>query len=74
MFMKGAYMRDYSEPIINTRTFLKRAEDCLLANNPMGAYHHAMNAFKEIQLIMDYCLDEGKNETNEQTQSTSDVR
>lgn len=75
ILMKGEFMTDYSEPIINTREFLRRAEHCLLANNPTGAYHHAMNAFKETQLIMDYCLKEmEENETNEQTQSTSDIR
>ena len=60
-------MRDYSEHLINTRHFLKRAEECLTANNPMGAYHHMMNAFREVEALLDHCLEESKLETNQQT-------
>jgi len=54
--------KDYSECIINTREFLRRAEECFLARNPMGAYHHAMNAFQEIQDLLEIALDEGRKE------------
>ena len=47
-------MTDYSEQLINTRHFLKRAEDCLSTKNPMGAYHHAMNAFREVEALLDH--------------------
>ena len=66
-------MTDYSEQLINTREFLRRAEKCLQAKNTTGAYHHAMNAFKEIEQLLDFCLEGMKNDTNEQAQSTSDV-
>ena len=60
-------MTDYSEQLINTRHFLKRAEDCLNAKNPMGAYHHMMNVFREVEELLDYCLEESKDEVNKQT-------
>ena len=66
-------MTDYSEQLINTREFLRRAEQCLQAKNTTGAYHHAMNAFKEIEALLEYCLEDMKNEADEQTQPTTDV-
>ena len=60
-------MTDYAEQLINTRHFLRRAEECLNAKNPKGAYHHMMNAFREIEELLDYCLEESKDEVNEQT-------
>jgi hypothetical protein len=66
-------MTDYSESIINTREFLRRAEQCLQAKNTTGAYHHAMNAFKETEALLEYCLEGMKNDTNEQAQPTADV-
>jgi hypothetical protein len=52
--------KDYSECFINIRYFLRNAEDCFNAKNPMGAYHHVMNAFQEVQELLDIALEEGK--------------
>lgn len=54
--------KDYSECIINIREFLRRTEEAFLNKNPMGAYHHAMNAFQETQDLLEIALDEGKKE------------
>lgn len=53
-------MQDYADPLINAREFLRRTEESLLANNYMGAYHHAMQAFREVEALLDYCLDKTK--------------
>ena len=53
-------MKDYSECIINIREFLRRAEDCFNTKNPMGAYHHAMSAFQEVEDLLEIALEEGK--------------
>jgi hypothetical protein len=53
-------MKDYSECIINAREFLRRTEDCFLAKNPMGAYHHAMALFREVEELLDVALEESK--------------
>lgn len=52
--------KDYSECLINIREFLRRAEDCFLAKNPMGAYHHAMQAFQETEDLLEVALEESK--------------
>jgi len=57
---KGEQMQDYADPLINAREFLRRTEESLLANNYMGAYHHAMQAFREVEALLDYCLDKTK--------------
>lgn len=57
-------MKDYSESMINTREFLRRTEDCLLDNNHMGAYHYAMQAFREVQDLLEYCLEKSKDLKN----------
>lgn len=49
-------MKDYSECLINIREFLRRAEECFLAKNSIGAYHHGMNAFKETQDLLEFAL------------------
>lgn len=49
--------KDYSECIINIKAFVRRAEDCFNAKNPIGAYHHTMNAFKEVEELLDIALD-----------------
>lgn len=51
-------MKDYADSLINAREFLKRTESCLLANNHMGAYHHAMQAFREVESLLDFCLEQ----------------
>ena len=55
-------MKDYSECIINIREFLRRTEDCFNAKNPMGAYHHAMSAFQEMEDLLEIALEEGRCE------------
>ena len=60
LLKKGEQMEDYADPLINAREFLRRTEQCLLANNHMGAYHHAMQAFREVEALLDYCLDKTK--------------
>lgn len=52
--------KDYSECLINIKHFLRNAEDCFLAKNPMGAYHHVMNAFQETEELLEIALDEAK--------------
>lgn len=53
-------MKDYAESLTNAREFLRRTEACLLQNNHMGAYHHAMQAFRETEYLLDYCLEKTK--------------
>jgi len=53
-------MKDYSESMINARQSLDKTHDCLLNNNPMDAYHYAMQVFREIQEIMEYCLEKSR--------------
>lgn len=57
-------MKDYAESLINAREFLYKTEACILQNNHMGAYHHAMQAFREIEELMDYCLEKTKDLRN----------
>lgn len=57
-------MKDYSECLINVREFLRRAEDCFNAKNPVGASHHVMNAIHETQDLLDFAI--------EQTRENSD--
>ena len=57
-------MKDYSECLINVREFLRRAEECFLAKNDIGAYEHGMNAFKEIQDLLE-CALEGMKEKDD---------
>jgi hypothetical protein len=57
-------MKDYAESLVNAREFLRRTEACLLANNHMGAYHHAMQAFRETEDLLDYCLEKTKDLRN----------
>ena len=57
-------MKDYSECLINIREFLRRAEECFLAKNDIGAYHHSMNAFKEMQDLLEVAL-EGMKEKDD---------
>jgi hypothetical protein len=57
-------MKDYAESLVNAREFLRRTEDCLLENNHMGAYHHAMQAFRETEDLLDYCLEKTKDLKN----------
>lgn len=54
--------KDYSECIIHIREFLRRAEDCFNAKNPMGAYHHVMNAFQETEDLLEIALEESKHD------------
>lgn len=53
-------MKDYAESLINAREFLRRTEECLLQNNHMGAYHHAMQTFRETEDLLNYCLEKTK--------------
>lgn len=53
--------KDYSECLINIKEFLRRAEECFLNKNPIGAYHHAMSAFQETQDLLDVALEEMKD-------------
>jgi hypothetical protein len=57
-------MKDYAESLINAREFLHKTEDCLLANNHMGAYHYAMQSFREIEELLEYCLEKTKDLRN----------
>ena len=52
--------KDYSECIINIKEFIRRAEDCFNARNPMGAYHHVMSAFQETEDLLEIALEESK--------------
>ena len=54
--------KDYSECIINIKEFIRRAEDCFNAKNPMGAYHHVMNAFQETEDLLEIALEESKHD------------
>jgi len=60
MYIQGGVMKDYSECLINVRFFLRNAEECFLAKNPMGAYHHLMNAFQETEEMLEIALEESK--------------
>ena len=53
-------MKDYSECLLNVRFFLRNAEECFLTKNPMGAYHHVMNAFQETEELLEIALEESK--------------
>lgn len=53
-------MKDYSECIINIKEFIRRTDECFNANNPIGAYHHAMKAFQETQELLDIALEKSK--------------
>ncbi len=55
-------MKDYSECLINIRTFLRRAEECFLAKNSIGAYEHGMDAFKELQDMLEFALEDMKED------------
>jgi hypothetical protein len=57
-------MKDYAESLINAREFLHKTEACILQNNHMGAYHHAMQAFRAVEELMDYCLEKTKDLRN----------
>lgn len=62
MFIQGGNMKDYSECIINIKEFIRRAEDCFNAKNPIGAYKHTMDAFNEVQELLDVALEESKDD------------
>ena len=49
-------MKDYSECLINVREFLRRAEDCFNAKNPVGASHHVMNAIHDTKDLFDFAI------------------
>lgn len=57
-------MKDYSECLINIREFLRRTEECFQAKNSIGAYEHGMNAFKEVQDLLE-CALEGMKEKDD---------
>lgn len=40
-------MKDYSECIINIKEFLRRAEDCFNAKNPIGGKKYAEDVMRE---------------------------
>lgn len=40
-------MKDYSECIINIKEFVRRAEDCFNAKNPIGAQKFAEDVMRE---------------------------
>ena len=52
--------KDYSECITNIRTFLRRAEECFNAKNPMGAYKYTMDTFQEVEELLEIALEESK--------------
>ena len=54
--------KDYSECLINIREFLRRSEECFQAKNHMGAYHHVMSAFQEMEDLLEIALEEGRCE------------
>ena len=56
-------MTDYAELLINARQFLIQSEESFLKNNHMDAYHHAMQAFLEIEKILDCCLEKSKEQS-----------
>lgn len=55
-------MKDYSELLLDTREFLKRTEECLMARNSMGAHYHATQAVKEMEELRDLCLEMTREE------------
>ena len=57
-------MKDYSECLINIREFLRRAEDCFNAKNPVGASHHAMNAIHETQDLLDFAIEQTREKND----------
>ena len=45
-------MKDYSECIINIKEFVRRAEECFNAKNPIGAQKYAEDVMREaVELI-----------------------
>ena len=68
-------MKDYAENIIKARKMLATVEACLLLHKHMTAYESALSSMRELEELMEYCLDKEREESeaDQQARFTPDI-